>query len=180
MFLTHVRPLCLTVACGLSLVFAEKPASAQRLSDAEKAGLILNGIATVVQAATGNNNSGYSYLPGTPGVMPYPGGPQYVPTTATSSYGWDPYQGRWVTNTQINHVLPSAASPYRNTVVPGTYQQYRYWNGAAVVEGVRWQGYDGQWHGNHQQTMAYQNGNNHTTVVSRTAAAMFSGNPPGR
>jgi hypothetical protein len=124
------------------------------------------------------NPSPYPY----PGVMPapmpvvpitpYPGTPYYDPNarvTGTSSAMtyWDPARG-WVTNTGQTSVLNSAYSPGRGPM-PGTaIQNYNYWNGYQWVQGQRWLGADGLWHGVNTDTAVNPTGgtSSNTTVYS--------------
>lgn len=95
--------------------------------------------------------------------------PYYNPNAIVAGGGggmtyWDPNRG-WVTHSQTSYVLNSATSPGRY-VAPGTsIQYYRYWNGSQWINGRRWFGQDGLWHGDHTQTTFGPNGTNQTNVA---------------
>lgn len=84
-------------------------------------------------------------------------------TGSASSY-WDPYRG-WVTNTQSTTVLGSALSPGRAPMPGMGIQNYNYWNGSQWVQGQRWLGMDGQWHGVNTGTQVTPGGSTSETTV---------------
>ncbi len=78
---------------------------------------------------------------------------------------WDPYRG-WVTNSNRTQVLNSALSPGRAPSAGSSIQIYQYWNGTQWVQGQRWLGQDGLWHGTNTSTQPLPNGgsNSNTTI----------------
>jgi hypothetical protein len=86
-----------------------------------------------------------------------------VNNASTSSMYWDPYRG-WVTNTQNTSFLNSATSSGRAPMAGTSIQYYTYWNGSQWVQGTRWLGQDGQWHGDHANTVVGPNGSTHTQM----------------
>lgn len=120
-----------------------------------------------------------SPMPVAPVPAPYPG-PYYDPNArvagnASSSMSWDPNRG-WVTNTQQTGVLNSALSPGR-APMPGTaVQTYNYWNGTQWVQGTRWLGQDGLWHGTNTDTMVNPTGG----TSSNTTVYAYPGSTAGK
>lgn len=113
-----------------------------------------------------------------PGVVPVqtyptaPGYPYYDPNarvTGASSAAtyWDPARG-WVTKTAQTSVLNSAYSPGRVPMAGTGVQNYNYWNGYQWVQGQRWLGADGLWHGVNTDTAVNPTGgsSSNTTVYS--------------
>jgi hypothetical protein len=65
----------------------------------------------------------------------------------------DPVTGQWRQNTQADTTYNSANSPGRNTMVPGSRQNYTYKDASGrLVQGTRWLGQDGLWHGDQSTT----------------------------
>jgi hypothetical protein len=113
---------------------------------------------------TGNPSPYTPYTPYNPGYYD-PNRP--VAGTASGSMYWDPYRG-WVTNTAQTNVLNSAYSPGRGPMPGTSIQNYNYWNGAQWVQGQRWLGADGQWHGVNTDTAPNPSGgtSSNTTIYS--------------
>jgi hypothetical protein len=80
--------------------------------------------------------------------------------TGSGSAYWDPQRG-WVTDTQNTTVLNSATSAGRAPAAGSQVQYYTYWNGSQYVQGTRWLGQDGLWHGENTNTVVGPNGSTH-------------------
>jgi hypothetical protein len=120
-----------------------------------------------------------AYYPVQPGGFitgnPSPTFPGYDPNRPVAGSGsgsmhWDPYRG-WVTNTQQTTVLNSALSPGRAPIPGSAVQNYGYWQGNQWIQGQRWLGQDGLWHGTNTGTTFTPNGG---TVENTT---VYSANP---
>ena len=104
-----------------------------------------------------------------------PGNPnQVVDVQGQTDWVLDPATGQWRRNSLTDVTHDSFNSPGRNTIVPGTLQNYTYTDASGrLVQGTRWLGQDGLWHGDHAETS--QDAGGSSTVVNHR----YARNPDG-
>lgn len=105
--------------------------------------------------------------------------PVYDPNAVVGGNGsgmtyWDPYRG-WVSHTQNTSVLNSATSEGRAPAAGSTIQSYNYWDGTQWVQGTRWLGQDGLWHGTNANTVVGPNGSTHQNMTVYAPNPMAGG-----